>query len=456
MHIELIQKQLEAIFNFSYDGIWICNGEGIILRCNPAAARINNIDESEVIGKHISILIDKGVVDKTVTEEVIKQKRQVSLMQYSPKTLKKLLVTGSPIFDGNGEILMVVTNDRDITELDKLRHQLLENEARSQRFLEELQRRDLKSLNTNFFVARSPIMQHLLKMAANAAQFRINVLLCGESGAGKSLLAETIHSLSDRKKHPFVRVDCGSIPSTLLESEIFGYERGAFTGASESGKIGLFEMANQGTLFLDEITDIPFETQHKLLRFIEKGEFIRVGGTKTINVDVRLISATNRDLEKEVAASRFRNDLYYRIRVVPLQIPPLRDRHEDLPMLVNHFLQKFSSLYQVEKTMSAPAMEALMQYRWPGNVRELEHLIERLVVMGNSETIEISDLPQRVSQREPAVGTAPVFAGRSLKEATRQFEKLLIEAALKEHGSQAKAAKRLSVSQSTIARKLKP
>ncbi|MCB2192378.1 MAG: sigma 54-interacting transcriptional regulator [Deltaproteobacteria bacterium] len=451
----LIEKQFEAIFKFSYDGIWICDGGGTILRCNPAAEHINHIKAAEVVGKHISVLVTGGVVDRTVTEEVLREKRQFTVMQYCPRTGKKLLVTGSPIINDSGEIAFVVTNDRDITDLDRLRHRLLEHEARSRRFQEELQRRDKESaLHSRLLGRSSTSMQRLLATAANVANFKINLFISGESGTGKTMLAETIHQLSPRRDKPFVRVDCGSIPSNLFESELFGYESGAFTGARSAGKMGLFEMADGGTLFLDELADVPLEVQHKLLRFIEKGELIRVGGTKVREVDVRLISATNRDLDEEVAAGRFRDDLYYRVRVVPLSLPPLRERQEDLPFLINQFLMRFCKQYGTQKTLSAPALEALIAYDWPGNVRELENLMERLAVMGPGEVIEMNDLPQRIQQHEAGVDFVPMFSGKNLKEATAKFQRMLIQATLDREGTQVRAAKALGVSQATIARKL--
>ena len=451
----LIEKQFEAIFQYSYDGIWICDGKGTILRCNPAAEQINDIKASDVVGKHISVLVTGGVVDHTVTEEVLSEKRQITVMQYSPRTRKKLLVTGSPIINEAGEIAFVVTNDRDITDLDRLRHRLLEHEARTRRFQEELQRRDQESaLHTQLLGHSSSAMQRLLATAANVANFKINLFISGESGTGKTMLAETIHKLSPRRDKPFVRVDCGSIPANLFESELFGYEPGAFTGARSVGKMGLFEMADGGTLFLDELADVPLETQHKLLRFIEKGELFRVGGTKLLNLDVRLISATNRDLDQEVAAGRFRDDLYYRVRVVPLSLPPLRERQEDLPFLINEFLKRFCEQYGTQKTLSAPALEALLKYDWPGNVRELENLMERLAVTGQGRIIELPDLPRRVRHHETDLDFVPMFSGQDLKEATAKFQQILIQATLEREGTQNRAAKALGVSQATIARKL--
>ena len=250
MYEDLIEKQLEAIFNSSFDGIWICDGQGRILRCNPAAERMNGINASDYIGKFVNSLVTRGIIiDKTVTAEVLRQKRQLTMMQKVRTTGKKLLVTGSPIFNASGEVVLVVTNDRDITELDNLRNQLLEEEARVHRYESELLRRDLEKSSTYEVVGNSPLVRGMLATASHVAPFKTTVLLTGQSGTGKGLLAYAIHRLSDRRDEPFTRIDCGAIPHNLFESELFGYEGGAFTGAKAGGKIGLLEMAHKGDSF---------------------------------------------------------------------------------------------------------------------------------------------------------------------------------------------------------------
>lgn len=455
MYEDLIKEQFEAIFNSSFDGIWICDGEGRVLRCNAAAERMNGIKAEDYIGRKASILEEKGIIGKAVALEVLRQQRQVSMMQRALITGKKLLVTGSPIFDSSGKIVLVVTNDRDITELDNLRHQLLDNEARAQRYESELLKRDLDKLAAQEVVGNSRVIRKVLEAASHVAPFKTTVLLTGQSGTGKGLLAHAVHQLSDRRDKPFTRIDCGSIPMALFESELFGYEAGAFTGAKTSGKIGLFELAHQGTLFLDEIALVPMEVQHKLLRFLEKGDMIRVGGGKAIAVDARLITATNLDLEAEVAAGRFREDLYYRINVVPLHMPSLQERGDDIPLLVNYFLKSFNKKHGNDKIISAPVLEAMMDYQWPGNVRELENLMERLVVMSRGQAIEVVDLPDKMVRRKGSLDAATnLEQGHDLKGAVREFERSLIVSALEKYGTQAKAAEALGISQATVARKI--
>jgi PAS domain S-box-containing protein len=451
-HLAHITDQFEAIFNSSFDGIWICDGQGVILRVNPASERINGIKAAEVVGRNVRDLAGMGVVDQSVSLEVLDKGRRVTILQRALKTGAKLLVTGTPVHGPDGRIAMVITNDRDITELDNLRHKLLESEARSERYQHELIKLELEEATGARMIGRSPAMERVLAAAGHVARFDTSVLLTGPSGTGKSMLAKSVHLLSDRSEGPFVRVDCGSIPVTLFESEIFGYERGAFTGARQSGKLGLFEMAHQGTLFLDDIAAVPTEVQPKLLKFLENRELARVGGARPIQVDARLIAASNQDLEAEVAAGRFREDLFYRLNVVPLHLPPLKDRQEDIPLLIRHFIDEFNVRYGTRARLSGPALEKLMAYDWPGNVRELRNLVERMVVMTPGPVVEISDLPSKLRPAlDPAFSWAQSPGG--LKAAIRRLETSMIDEALRIYGTQAKAAEALGVSQATVARK---
>ena len=446
-----VREQFEATFLSSYDGFWICDGQGVVLRVNPASERINGIKEEEIVGRHVSLLQEWGAVDRCVTMEVLEKKRQVTIMQRSARSGKKLMVTATPIFDDQGRITLVITNDRDITELDDLRHQLLQSEARTEQFQQELLKRDMEERADSEIVGRSPVMRKVLAAARHVAKFKTNILISGASGTGKSLLANLIHKLSGRQDAPFVRVECGAIPASLFESEVFGYEKGAFTGANVTGKLGLFGMSDGGTLFLDEISQAPYGEQHKLLRFLETGELIRVGATKPTYVDARVIAATNVDLEERVEAGLFRSDLFYRLNIVPIQLPLLKDRQEDIPFLIQTFQDRFNERFNTDKRLSGPAVEALMRYDWPGNVRELENVMERLVVMSPNETIELSDLPEKIFGKAGLVYS--LAAGKKLKEAVSEYEQDLIDLALQQYGNQSEAAKALGVSQATIARK---
>jgi transcriptional regulator with PAS, ATPase and Fis domain len=282
------------------------------------------------------------------------------------------------------------------------------------------------------------------------------VLIQGESGVGKGLFARLIHNSSARKNGPFIRVDCGAIPESLIESELFGYEGGAFTGAKAKGKPGRFEMAEDGTLFLDEIGELPLNIQVKLLRFLEDSEIVPIGGTKTKKIDARIIAATNQNLEKMVEQKAFRRDLFFRLNVVPLCIPPLRERKEAIPSLIHHFLEKFNKKCRTSKVILPSAVDSLCRYSFPGNIRELANLMEQLVVLSPSHSIGEEDLPSHV--REANRNVLITTSGRiewNLKEATENFEKELIKRALKVFGSQRKASGPLGVDQSTLARKAK-
>jgi len=307
-------------------------------------------------------------------------------------------------------------------------------------------------------------------MVARVADSPSTVLITGESGTGKELVAKALHRGSSRRDKPLIKVNCAAIPKDLVESELFGYEKGAFTGAVGS-KPGRFELADGGTLFLDEIGEIPVEIQVKLLRALQESEFERVGGIKTLQVDVRLIAATNRDLKALIAEGKFREDLYYRLAVVPIALPPLRERHEDIPALVHHFIEKYDRrLGKKVEGIEPEALELLTAYAWPGNIRELENLMERSVLFADGPRIEASALPDALRERGPlpappiaAVGPLGAIAapsGASMKEIVRQaqaeLERELITRALEETaGNVTRAAKRLQISRKSLQVKMK-
>ncbi|WP_375773500.1 sigma-54 dependent transcriptional regulator [Archangium gephyra] len=316
-------------------------------------------------------------------------------------------------------------------------------------------------------IGESPQLQDVFKIIDKVADTPSTVLINGESGTGKELIASALHGASSRRDKPFIKINCAAIPHNLLESELFGYERGAFTGAVTS-KPGRFELADGGTLFLDEIGEIPVEMQVKLLRALQEGEFERVGGIKTTRVDVRLIAATNRDLQAEIEAGRFRKDLYYRLAVVPIVLPPLRERRADIPMLAGHFVEKYNrKLNKKIEGISDDAMALLQAYNWPGNIRELENLIERVLLFADGPSITAKDLPEPVRQGSgtpaPALSAAPLEAATGeggLKDIVRmkaaELEKDLITKALEETGGNVtRAARLLQISRKSLQTKMK-
>jgi two-component system response regulator AtoC len=315
-------------------------------------------------------------------------------------------------------------------------------------------------------VGQSPAIRQIYGVVEKVANTPSTVLISGESGTGKELIARALHENSKRHAGPFIKINCAAIPKTLMESELFGYDKGAFTGAV-GAKPGRFELAHGGTLFLDEIGEIPVEMQVKLLRVLQESEFERVGGIKTIKVDVRLVTATNRDLLEEIAAGNFREDLFYRLNVVPIQIPPLRERREDIPLLAEHFIAKFNERLKKQIVSISPeAVAELVGYNWPGNIRELENLMERTILFCEGPEIRVSDLPPEIVGAAPAPASAaaaegePRAAAGSLKEAVRaeteRVERELIQRALDATGGNVtQAARKLKISRKSLQTKMK-
>jgi PAS domain S-box-containing protein len=447
-------KKLDAIIESSFDGLWICDREGKVVRINRASEKINGIRGEQVIGQKMEALIHQGLIDRSVTMEVIKNGTAVTMIQYL-KNGKQILVTGNPVFDDQGDIDLVVVNERDITNLNKLRNELEESLALTSRYRSELSlKRDQKTFLSQT-VIRSEAMCRIFNTCMKVAQVDSTVIVQGESGVGKGFLAKLIHQASQRKDGPFIRLDCGAIPETLIESELFGYEKGAFTGALAEGKLGQFELAEGGTLFLDEIGDLPLNVQTKLLRFLEENQVIRVGGTTPKKVDARVIAATHRNLDEMVKKGEFRRDLFFRLNVVPIQIPPLRERVEDIPPLIHYFLKRFNRKYSTHKVIVPRAMDCLCRHPFPGNIRELLNLVEQIVVLNHKEHIYLEDLPAHARMADSHMDPCLETDDLNLPGAVERVEKKMIIRALRTCGTQRKAARLLGIDQSTLARKAK-
>lgn len=450
----VLAEQLNAIIDSSFDGLWISDGEGRVVRINKASEEINGIRAEQVLNRKMGELVAEGLIDRSVTLEVLKSRAAVTMIQHL-KNGKQVLVTGNPVFDGNGKIGLVVVNDRDITELNKLRAELEESRALSLRYRRELSQAQWSDEHLPGFVVRSPTMHRVFETALRVAEVDSTVLIQGESGVGKGLMAKLIHRSSKRKDGPFIRVDCGAIPEPLIESELFGYEAGAFTGALTKGKPGYFEMAEAGTLFLDEIGELPKPIQVKLLRFMEENEVVRIGGTQQKKIDTRIIAATHRDLGAMVQESSFRKDLFFRLNVVPLRVPPLRERPEDIPPLIHHFLKKYNEKCGAAKVLRGSAVDCLCTYPFPGNIRELANLLEQLVVLSPNQEIDLQDLPSAVRSRSPAEKEVDGERGWNLRRGVERLEREVLKRAIQEFGSQRRAASALGVNQSTLARKIR-
>jgi PAS domain S-box-containing protein len=447
-------RTLDAIMECLYDGLWITDSQGNVLKMNKGVQRIKGCTPEECLGKNVRELVAAGYIDQSVTQLVLERKTTVTIVQKT-RTNKKVLATGTPIFDSNGEIDIIVVNDRDITELEKMRRDLEMSKALVDLYRNELSELQSRELQSNHYVCQSKVMQTVYEKALRVARFDTTVLLAGESGVGKGLLAKLIHQRSERCNGPFVRVDCSGIPETLFESEVFGYEKGAFSGAGPKGKLGLVELAEGGTLFLDEIGEVPMAQQVKLLRFLDEKALIRVGGTSVRPVDARLIAATNKDLAEEVRKGRFRRDLFYRLNVVSLLIPPLRERPQDIVGLITFFIKKFGSQYQVNKQVDRETIDALLGYHYPGNIRELENIIESMMVLSGADLITLKDLPAEVRSSGEQSEMLDNNVCMNLKGLIGQISVDHILRAIEKYGSQRQAARRLGVNQSTISRRLR-
>jgi TyrR family helix-turn-helix protein/PAS domain S-box-containing protein len=439
--------EYRAILDSIQDAVFIDDEHGNTLWINKACELLYRIERENIIGKSSDDLEEMGVLNPSVAKLVIKEKKQVNILQ-NTKYGKKLLITGTPIKDNNGAICKIVSTSRDITELVKLKNEL-ENAYKE---LEELRS---KNLDFEGFVLKSKEMQNLMHLVNKLASIDATILICGESGVGKGEIAKYIHKSGKRKHKPFITINCGAIPEQLLESELFGYEPGAFTGSNREGKMGLLEVAHQGTVFLDEVAELPLNLQVKILQVIQDKEFKRVGGLKPIKTDIRIIAATNKDLKKMVEENRFREDLYYRLNVVPIHIPPLRERKEDIIPLINHFLEEQNKKYDVIKRIDPTAMNYLIRYSWPGNVRELKNIIERLVITASDDVIKIEHLPSFIIEHTESNSGINVKGIIKLRDAVKELEKQIIERAVAEYKTTRKIAQVLGVSQPTIVRKMK-
>jgi len=447
-----VVRQMVSVFEAMADGVWVCDATPRLLWLNGACEKLNDIKREEVCGKTVRELLEQRNFDKDVTTRVLRERRPVAINQ-KVRSGRTLLVNGVPVFDDEDRIVYVVGSERDLTELNALRTALGEKEQLTSKLSSELRALKLKDAKLRDIVADSEAMEKALDRALRVADFDTTVLITGPSGAGKSMIARIIHDGSNRRKSPFLSVNCGAIPASLIEAELFGYVPGAFTGASKHGKVGLLEAAQGGTLFLDEIDSFPIEVQVKLLTFLDTKGLIRVGDTRIREVDVRLVAATNRDLEALVRVGAFREDLWFRLNVVPVKIPALSERRIDIPPLIRMQLAKLCKRHGVERRISTTAVDLLCRHEYAGNVRELENIVERSFVLCQGPEIDAKDLPAEVRRGSEI---DPVSAGDgNLKRSIAVVERQYLEDALENHGRQVDVARALGVSQPTVARLLK-
>lgn len=446
-------KFLLTALDKSADGILIADGEGLVVYVNEAYERTTGLSRELMVGKNLADLQSSNLFNESATLQVLETRRTVYL-EHRYSTGKNAVTTATPIFQGE-EIVGVLNNTRNITELVQLREELNQSYVAARHARQEVNLYRAEQMNIAGIVAVSETMRRVLDLAETASGYDSTVCIYGETGTGKELIAKFIHQNSPRRKQPFIKFNCAAIPAELFESELFGYEAGAFTGASDKGRIGLFELANGGSILLDEIGELPVEKQSKLLRVLQEGEFYRVGGSVPVRLDVRVISASNRDLEAEVRSGAFRADLLFRLNVLPIRIPPLRERQEDIPPLVAAFLQNLNRKYKQTVAIEDAALAMLHEYHYPGNVRELQNLIEYLFVTALDGWIVVGSLPPKLITDSFTEMMVAGIGASTLDQLVGAYEKTVLEMVLRRYPSLTRAAAALGVHASTLSRKLR-
>ena len=451
-----LTSELEEILEGSFDGILVTDGEGNVQFVNSSYERVAAIPRKELEGRNMRALINPVWMENSVAFVVMDERRPVSKRQVT-KDGRDIVVTGKPVFDEAGNIKRIVINARDITEIFQLREELLNAKSRELQHYQSVL--STANMEREKVVTVSENIKKVFSLAERVGPFDTTVLVLGESGAGKEEVARQIHNSSMRRDHALVTINCGAIPENLLESELFGYEKGAFTGASSAGKIGLLEAADGGTVFLDEIGEIPLSFQVKLLRVLETKQVTRVGSVKPRSIDIRFIAATNRDLTKMVREGTFREDFYYRLNVVSITVPPLRQRREDILPLTLYFLNMFNRKYNQNKVMTPEVIKRMEEYDWEGNVRELRNVVENMVIMSPNHQLQISDVPwiirQCTGKSETEFPGGDPDGTTDLNEALREVELRLLTRAKEACATTREMAKYLHVDQSTVVRKMK-
>ncbi|MGE5702924.1 MAG: sigma-54 interaction domain-containing protein [Clostridia bacterium] len=449
----------EQILNNLTDGICISDKYGTTLWVNKARASMCQVPQAAMVGRNASDLEKDGIFNPSATRLTLESGKTVSTVQ-EMKNGRKFLVTGHLIRNEQGEIDVVVAHSRDITEAVRTSTQLEETEMLLRRYSQEIVAMKLdhqKESSSGFsIVGRSDAYRSLMNLVDKVAEVDTTVLITGETGVGKSVIAKRIHHLSQRHDKPFLQINCGAIPETLLESELFGYKKGAFSGANPDGKAGLVKMADKGTLFLDEIGELPLHLQSKILQLLQEKTYIPIGDTQPQTVDVRIITATNRNLADMLEEKTFRADLYYRLNILPIHVPALHERQEDILSLLYHNLNKCNERYKKNRTFAPKTLQLLQNYHWPGNIRELENLIERLVITAMDDDISPEDLPEKIRRdRNDEGGHLLFLPGESLSEMVERMERDVIVHAYQRHQSTRQVARSLGITQSSLMRRLK-
>lgn len=445
---EIIEITREAFDNIC-EAICICDKDGEVIFWNKASEILYNIKKDEIIGKYVGDFFPNAL-----TNEVFKTKKVIKDVLHQPVEGKRVFLSAAPIFNSDNQLIAVITSDKDVQDFSDIMERLKKEEKKSKYYEDRYKEQIAKQYSFSAIISKNKKVIEAIILSQRVAPSNANVMITGESGTGKDVFATSIHNASGRKGK-FVAVNCSAIPEELLESELFGYEEGAFTGARKGGKIGKFELANNGTLFLDEVTEMPYKMQSKLLRVLQDGKINRLGSDKTIETDVRIIAATNMDIKTAIDKDKFRSDLFYRLAVVSVDLPPLRERKEDIKDLTKYFVKEFSEKENISINSFDDAIYNVFEsYFWDGNIRELKNVVQRMVVLSNDGIIKIKDIPSYIAND---INTAQIekteesFVGCDFNSTIKNLEiKMLTDAIKIAKGNRSNAAKLLNLNRTTF------